>query len=403
MGLLARLFGIETRAAPPRSDPYFANFMEMRAVGAPTANNVLSCLAVAARCVALRSELLASVPLHLYRRLPNGGRERADDNALYGVLHDIANDNQNSFEFRELLVRSLDLIGNFVARIERNARGQVTALWPIAPADVTIDRLANGKLRYRFFNGLRVEVLLQEEVLHVRGASRDGILGQSPISIARGSLQLALAHTDAALALSNNALRPSGLISFAEQLKPEQAKRVKDALTTTHAGASNAGKLMLADGGATYTPLSFTPEDAEFLETRKLSNEDIARVFGCPPTSVGITDKSTYSNVEQESRSLVQNCIGPLAGRIEAAMHRCLLTDAGRRTLYIEHDLNGLLRGDVKSRFDAYRVARECGVFSPNDIRQLENQPPIENGDTYNQPANWAPLGWSPPSGTEGQ
>ena len=114
-----------------------------------------------------------------------------------------------------------------------------------------------------------------------------------------------------------------------------------------------------------------------FSRARKLANEDVARIFGLPPTSVGITDKATYSNTEQEARALVQNALGPLAARIETAMHRCLLTDASRRSLYIEHDLDGLLRGDVKSRFEAYRLAREIGVYSPNDVRRLENEPPL--------------------------
>src|SRR5215203_3234233 len=135
MGFLSRLWGRETRAA---SDPYFSEFVAMRSVGSPSADNVLSNLAVAARCVALRSEMLASVPLFLFRRGENGGRERATDNLLYGVLHDISNPVQTAFEFRELMVRSLDLTGNFFARIERNARGQVQALWPMMTADVMV-------------------------------------------------------------------------------------------------------------------------------------------------------------------------------------------------------------------------------------------------------------------------
>jgi HK97 family phage portal protein len=164
-------------------------------------------------------------------------------------------------------------------------------------------------------------------------------------------------------------------------------------METRHSGPANTGKLMILDGGAKFETISFTPEDAEFLASRKLSNEDTARVFGLPPTSVGITDKATYSNTEQESRALVQNALGPLAKRIEAAMSRCLLTEAGRRTLYVEHDLDALLRGDVAARFEAYRIAREIGVYNPNDIRRKENEPPIPNGDTYHQPANWVPLG----------
>jgi HK97 family phage portal protein len=398
MGILSRIFSgpPERRDAAAWNDPYWANFQTMRGTTAPTAHNVLSNLAVAARCIALRSELLASVPLFLFRRQPDGGRERADDNALYGVLHDIANQGQSAFEFRELMVRSLDLHGNAFARIERNARGQVTALWPLMPGDVSIDRLATGRLRYRWYNGTRVETLLQEEVLHIRAATHDGIVGLSPIRIAAGALSLALAHQETASSLSRNSLRPSGMVSFPQMLTQAQMNEFRDQADQKLAGSLNAGRLFLATGGAKYEPLSFSPEDAEFLDTRKLANEDVARIFGLPPTCVGITDKATYSNVEQESRALVANALGPLAARIETAMHRCLLTDVSRRTLYIEHDLDGLLRGDVKSRFEAYRVGREIGAFSANDVRRLENEPPIPNGDAYNQPANWMPLGAAP-------
>ena len=145
-----------------------------------------------------------------------------------------------------------------------------------------------------------------------------------------------------------------------------------------------------------YAHTLSSAEDAEFLASQKLSNEDVARLFGVPPTSVGITDKATYSNTEQEARALVANCLGPLASRIEAAMLRCLLTEEGRRTLYIEHDLAALLKGDVQARFEAYRIGREIGVFSPNDIRRRENETPIPGGDVYHQPANWTPLGSTP-------
>lgn len=415
MGILARIFGrdvdnsenvinnshdIEARRFDPLLDYRYFN---ANIAHTPIASSdiVLSNLAVAARCVALRSEMLASVPLFLYQRNADGGRERADGNPLYGVLHDIANPAQSAFEFRELMVRCLDLHGNAFARIERNARGQVTALWPLLPGDVQIeqlplptgDLLPGGRLRYRVFNGRRVEVLLQEDVLHIRGASRDGLVGQSPIAIARGALGLALAHQQTAQSLSSNSLRPSGLLSYPQMLTREQRQVLRDSAMQEFGGPANAGKMAITDGGAKYETLSFSPEDAQFLEQRKLANEDVARIFGLPPTSVGITDRATYSNTEQEATALVRNALGPLAGRIEAAMHRCLLTEAGRRTLYVEHELDGLLRGDIKSRFEAYRLGRETGVYSPNDIRRKENEPPLgPQGDGYHVPANWMPL-----------
>jgi HK97 family phage portal protein len=254
-----------------------------------------------------------------------------------------------------------------------------------------VEKLPSGRLRYRVLGA----VLLQEEMLHVRGASKDGVLGLSPLQIARGSLALALSQNETAAALVGNGLRPSGVMSYPDRLSPEVHAKVKASLTERFAGASNAGKVMVVDGGAKFEHLAWSPEDAEFLDNRRLANLDVARIFGCPPTTVGIPDHGTYSNQEQESTALVRNALGPLAARIEGALARCLLTPAQRRTLYIEHDLSALLRGDVKARFEAYRIGREIGALSPNDIRRRENEPPIPDGDTYHQPANWVPLGFS--------
>jgi HK97 family phage portal protein len=394
MGLLARLFGTEKRSGDPFVDPYWANWVSLHGPGMPSPDNTLSSLAVAARCVQLRSEILASVPLFLFRRTPDGGRERADHNSLFGVLHDIANPLQSAFECREYLIRCLDMFGNAYARIERNARGQVVALWPYIVGDCQVERLPNGRVRYRAFTGRRTEILLQEEVLHIRGPTRDGVLGWSPIQIARGALQLALGQTQTAQSLSDNSLRPSGMLTYPERMTKEQKDFIRQGMTEIYAGAQNAGKMLVVDAGAKFEQLSFTPEDAQFLEQRKLSNEDVARIFGCPPTSVGLLDRATFSNIEEESRNLVQNCLGPLAARIEAAMSRCLLTDASRRTYYIEHDLDGLLRGDVRARFESYRLARETGIYSVNDVRRRENETPLgPEGDIHHMPANWIALG----------
>ncbi|MFT3810542.1 MAG: phage portal protein [Micropepsaceae bacterium] len=394
MGLLSFL-GLERRSAPaPVADPYFALNAPWRGVGSASPDVVLSNLAVAARCVSLRSELLASVPLFLFRRSGNGGRERAADTPLYGVLHDLFNENMTAFEGREFLIRSLDVAGNGYARIERNARGEVTALYPYPPGVVSVERLQSGRLRYRVTEATgRVAVLLQEEMLHLRGASRDGIIGQSPLQIARGAVALAVSQAETAGSLMTNAMRPSGVLAFPEKLSPEARKAQREGLEAYYAGPANAGRLLITEGGAKFERLTFTPEDAEFLDSRKLSNEDVARVFGVPPTSVGITDKATYSNVEQESTMLVRNALGPLAARIEAAMLRDLLTPDVRADLYVEHDLAGLLRGDTAARYAAYRIGREWGWLSPNDIRRTENLPPIPDGDLYTSPLNQTPLG----------
>lgn len=400
MGIFSWLRG-ETRArvsSAKADDPYVAEMLGARGVFASAAPaEVLSNLAVAARCVALKSEMLASVSLHVFRRGPDGGRERADDQPLYGVLHDAFNANMTAFEGREVMIRDLDLHGNALARIERNARGQVVALWPEPWPNVGVERLESGRLRYRITSRSgQTTVLLAEEILHVRGPSRDGAIGLSPIAIAAGAASLAVGHAETARGLVDNALRPGGLLSFPERLTPDQRERISSQLKGRFQGASNAGRLLMLDGGPKFEPLQLDPVAAEFLASRKLANEDVARIFGIPPTCVGITDKATYSNTEQESTALVRNCLGPLAVRLEQAMMRCLLTPAGRRTYFIEHDLSSLLRGDVQARFEAYRIGREIGALSANDVRRRENEPPISGGDTYHQPANWVSLNAAP-------
>ena len=405
MGILDRILGREARSVKS-SDPFLAQHFGLVTAGGAnvTPDTVLSCLSVAYRCIALRSELLASVPLHLYRRTTEGGRERANDHPLYRVLHDMANPNTAAFEAREWAIRCLDLHGNAFFRLDRNSAGQVTALHLIQPHSVGIERLASGRLRYRISGepGGTV-VLTQDEVLHVRGPSKDGLIGQSPVAMARGTLGLAVSQQDTAGAMMTNALRPSGLLTFPERLSVDSRDRIRSTIEKAFSGTANAGKVMVMDGGAKFEATSMTSEDAEFLASRKLANEDVARIFGVPPTAVGITDRATYSNTEQEGRALVQNALGPLAARIEAAIMRCCLSDAARRTYYVEHDLSGLLRGDVKSRFEAYRIGREIGLFSANDIARLENMPPVEGGDERYVPANWMKLGQTAPAkgGTE--
>lgn len=248
-------------------------------------------------------------------------------------------------------------------------------------------------MRYRVTERGGSSVLVQEEMLHIKGPSRDGGVGVSQIQYAREAMGLRVTQTDTYKSLMTNGLRSSGMLSFPAQLSQAQRDMLRQSIKDVHLGAKNAGNIVVLDGGAKYEATSWTPEDAEFLSSVKLANEDVTRIFGVPPTSVGITDKATYSNTEQEARALVQNCLGPLAARIEAAMQLGLLTPDERSQYYVEHDMSALLRGDVQARFEAYRIAREIGAFSPNDVRRRENEAPIAGGDTYHQPANWVPLG----------
>lgn len=393
MGLIQKLFGrAETRVAT--SDPYLAEFFGQTGSTLAHADaGRASGIAVAHRCISLIAELMATVPLFVYRNGERGSRERAADHPAYGVLHDMPNAMMTAFELRERLIADILVHGNAYAEIERNGRGQVIALRLIDPGTISVERLRSGRLRYTV-TGAPGRVLLQDEVLHLRyRLGRDGVMGMSPIQIARETFNRALAETDTAAKQAAKGFRPEGAVVFAQAVNPNQKIDVLDKLRQKIERNDSTSGIMVLDGGADWKPFAFSSKDAEFLESRKLTALDVCRVFGVPPSAAGITDNATYSNIGEESRALVQRCLAPMAKRIEQAMNAALLTPEARRTFFIEHDLAGLLRGDIGARYAAYRTGRAGGWLSPNEIRRLENLPEIEGGDEYLSPLNMQRIG----------
>lgn len=396
MSLINRLLGRETRSTIKSDDPYLAEWFGLRGgIGGYVDPGRASGIAVAHACIAIVSQNLAAMPLNLYRRADNGGRDRATDHPLYAVLHDMANPIMTAFEAREALLASLMVAGNAFARLEWNGRGQVSALHPLDPGKVAVERLESGRLRYRV-SGDRggVRVYLQEEILHLRyRLARDGVMGLSPIQIARETFNLALTQQDTAGKQAAKSFLPEGALVFPNVIGKDQRQTVLDKMEAkVNSDLSTRGILVL-DGGTDWKSFSFSSKDAEFLESRKLTNLDICRIWGVPPTVAGITDNATYSNSDQESRALVVRCLAPMARRVEQAMNASLLTGESRKTLFIEHDLAGLLRGDMKARYDAYSVGRNGGWLSVNEIRGWENMPKVEGGDEYLSPLNMTEAG----------
>ena len=392
MSWLSRILGREQRADTiTSSDPYLAEWFGMNGtIGAYVDPQRASGLATAGACISLVSQSLASVPLNLYRRAANGGRERATDHPLYTVLHDAPNGVMTAFEAREMLIASLLVSGNAYATLEWNGRGQVIGLTPLDPGTVAVERLESGRLRYRVTNragGIRV--YLQDEMLHLRyRLARDGVMGLPPIQLAREPFNLALPQRDRAAGWAAKGNRPSGALVFPTAIGGEKKEGALSALAAKINANTATSNVLVLDAGAEWKSFSMTAKDAEFLESRKLTNLDICRIWGVPPTVVGILDHGTYSNVEMESRALVVRCLAPMARRVEQAMNMALLPTGSRQTLFVEHDLAGLLRGDMKARYEGYRIGREWGWLSPNEIRGWENMPEIEGGNEYLSPLN---------------
>ncbi len=391
-----KLFGRETRADVAVSDTYLAEYLGQRdGVGGYVDTNRASGLPVAQACISVIAQNLAAMPLNLYQRAENGGRDKATSTPLHGVMHDMFNEQMTAFEGREYLIWSLMTNGNAYARIETNRRGQVMGLYPINPAQVTVERLESGRLRYRVSDQKgRGSIHLQEEILHIRyRLAPDGVMGLSPIQTARETFGLALCQQDQTAKQAQKAFRPEGGLIFPQSISGGGKEDALEKLRVRIESQASTSGILVLDGGVDWKPFALSSKDAEFLESRKLTNMDVARIFSVPPTVVGITDNATYSNVDGESRALVVRCLAPMARRIEQAMNAVLLTTEGRKQYFIEHDLAGLLRGDQKARFEAYRIGREWGWLSPNEIRGWENLREIDNGDEYLSPLNMAELG----------
>jgi HK97 family phage portal protein len=401
MGILDTILGREQRAVTARSsDPYLAEFFgQRRGIGGYVNPDTASGHAVAHRCISVIAENLAALPLKVYRRTDNGGRDVAAEVPLYGVLHDQLNASTTAFEGREWLAACALTHGNAYARIERNGRGQVTGLYPYQPGNVAVERMPSGRLRYKITNASGgTETLLQEEILHLRYRTRDGVMGLSPIQIAAATFGLALAQQDQAGAQVSNAFRPAGALVFPGNIggKDVIIQKFRDRFV----GSLKNNEVMILDGGAKFETFQIPNKDSEFLDSRKLSNLDVCRVYGVPPSVAGITDDATYSNIGEESRALVVRCLAPWAKRIEQAMNVALLTSESRKTYFIEHDLAGLLRGDLKTRYEAYKIGRDGGWLSPNEIRGWENLSEIDGGESYLEPLNMKQLGQPPQSAT---
>ena len=364
--------GLERRAEP--SDPYWTNMAALRTNGV-TARSAESVSAVYA-CVQAIAETTASLPLILYRRTDDDGRERAKDHPLYKVLHDAPNSMQTALEFREQMQASVLLRGNSFAEIVRGYDGQVRELKPLHADRVQVLTLDTGRLAYEVFDAKgQKRRLLQEEVFHLRHRSDNGVLGVSPISASREVIELAIAEREHGNATFKNGTKMLGILKFPGNLRPEQRAQIGSSWSSQYAGAGNAGKTPILEEGVDYTPLSMTLEDAEWLQARQFSVEEVCRLFRVPPTVVGDLRHGNYSNSVEMARQFVTLTLRRHLAMWEQSIARCLLTDAGRRTYFAEHSVEGLLRGDSVTRAQFYERAIADGWMDAEEVRRLENLP----------------------------
>ena len=330
-------------------------------------------------CVRILSEAIAGLPLHMYHYKDDGGKEKAFDHNLYHLLHDEPNPEMTSFVFRETLMTHLLPWGNAYAQIIRNGKGEVIALYPLMPNRMTVNRDSNGMLYYQYqksnddaptMEGSSV-ILSPSEVLHVPGLGFDGLVGYSPIAMAKNAIGLSMAAEEYGAKFYANGAAPSGVLEHPGVLK--DPAKVRDSWNAAFGGSSNSHKVAVLEEGLKYTPISISPNEAQFLETRKFQIDEIARIFRVPPHMVGDLEKSSFSNIEQQSLEFVKYTLDPWVVRWEQSLYRALLSSDEKNTYFFKFNLEGLLRGDYQSRMQGYSIGIQNGFMCPNDVRELEN------------------------------
>ena len=392
MGILSGIFKARDKPTNATSGSTYRFFMGGSTSGKNVNERSAMQMTAVYSCVRILSEAVASLPLHVYRYNDDGGKEKAIDHPLYFLLHDEPNPEMTSFVFRETLMTHLLLWGNAYAQIIRNGKGEVVALHPLMPNRMTVDRDEHGQLYYTYntsrddaptMKGSMVK-LESTDVLHIPGLGFDGLVGYSPIAMAKNAIGMSIACEEYGAKFFANGAAPSGVLEHPGTIK--DPARLRESWTSTFGGSSNAHKVAVLEEGMKYTPISISPEQAQFLETRKFQINEIARIFRVPPHMVGDLEKSSFSNIEQQSLEFVKYTLDPWVSRWEQSMIRSLIPSAEKSKYFIKFNVDGLLRGDYQSRMNGYAIGRQNGWMSANDIRELENldRIPAElGGDLY--------------------
>ena len=344
-------------------------------------------------CVRILAEAIASLPLHVYEYQDDGGKKLVHDHPLYYLLHDEPNPEMTSFVFRETLMSHLLIWGNAYAQIIRDGAGRVLGLYPLLPDKMEVQRDDKGNIYYVYsrnsdenpiFKEYGNIKLKAEDVLHIPGLGFDGLIGYSPIAMAKNAVGMTLACEEYGASFFANGANPGGVLEHPGVLK--DPSKVRESWNSVYRGVSNAHKIAVLEEGMKYQQIGIPPEEAQFLETRKFQINEIARLYRIPPHMVGDLDKSSFSNIEQQSLEFVKYTLDPWVIRWEQSLQRSLLLPGEKGKYFIKLNVDGLLRGDYQSRMNGYAVGRQNGWFSANDIREMENMNPIpdeEGGNLY--------------------
>ncbi len=344
-------------------------------------------------CVRVLSEDVAKLPLILYRRTPEGGKERAVDSPLYHLIHSEPNEYQTAFEFREMMQAHLALRGNAYAYVNR-VRGEIREILPIHPDCITPKIDSNWRVTYEVRYGRRgyKETYRADRILHLRGLATDGVVGLSPVALAKRAINLAMRAEKHGDLFYSNGGQPGLIVKHQDVLSDEGAEHLQESIQRATSG-ENLFKVLLLEDGLEPTVVSLNHSDAQFIESRQFQLPEIARFYRMPLHKIQDLTRSTNNNIEHQGLEYLTDTLQPWLARWEQRASKTLLTRKTRETLFFEFISDAVHRGDLKTRYDAYSRAINDGWMNPNEARVKENLNPVEGLNEYRRPMNTEPVG----------
>lgn len=342
------------------------------------------------RCIYAIATTIGSLPIFVHQR-EKRGKKRLSDHPITYLLHDQPNSESTAMTLRETLVAHAVSWGNGYAEIQRNGIGRPVALWLLETSRTSVRRRrSDGAIQYVYKNDDGTEsVLSPMDVLHIPGPGFDGMRGYSVLRLARESIGLTMASERFGASFFANGAHHSGVLEMDSTLKDDAAfERLRKSWQDTYSGVENSHKVAILEQGLKFKQISIPPEDAQFLETRRFQVEDLCRWYGVPPHKAGHLERSTNNNIEHQAIEWVVDTIRPWCIRIEQELNRKLFMGSERASLFAEHIIDGLLRGDFKTRMEGYGLAIRDGHMTRNEAREIENRNPLPGLDEPLLPLN---------------
>ena len=397
MGIFSNIFSrnkpdVENSRASDKKSTSQSIYWGNSSAGTTVNENTAMQVAAVYACVRVISEAVASLPLSVYS-YKDHTMKLADDHHLQYLVHSAPNNEMTSFDLRETLMSHLLIYGNAYAQIMRDKKGRVIALYPLMPNKMEVRRNESGELYYAYWRDYdephkRTEsggvIMRKDHVLHIHGLSFNGLVGFSPIELAKNTIGMAMATEQYGAGFFANGANPGGVLESTKTIN--DPGKLRQVWNETYKGSQNSGKIAVLEDGVSFKTVSVPPEQAQFLETRKFQINEIARIFRVPPHMIGDLERSSFNNIEHQSLEFVKYCLTPWVVRWEQALDQNLLLISERKTHKIKFNLDGLLRGDYATRMQGYATGIQHGFLSPNDVRKLENWndiPEMRGGENY--------------------